>query len=197
MEIVKIVQQQIKKYYNAKRSRGLDFKEGDKVQLLHKNFRSRQLLKKLDYVKLGPFIILRKILKVIYKLDLPKKIKIYLVQYIIMLKLVYRNMDLLVYKADTYRGQEEDKWQVLKIVSYKDINNKIQYKVKWIGYNETTWELLENLKNAISKVQEYWKRLGQAILKKKSHLRGTQEEQLPRYLQLFPLLPEKSQSSYY
>jgi len=31
MEIAKIVQQRIKKYYNAKRSKGLDFKEGDKV----------------------------------------------------------------------------------------------------------------------------------------------------------------------
>ena len=55
-----------------------------------------------------------------------------------MLKLVYGNIDPLIYKADIYRGQEEDKWQVLKIVSYKDINNKIQYKVKWIGYNKTT-----------------------------------------------------------
>ena len=39
-EIVKVVQQKIKKYYNAKRSKGLDLKEGDKVWLLHKNFKS-------------------------------------------------------------------------------------------------------------------------------------------------------------
>ena len=42
-----------------------------------------------------------------------------------MLELAYRNVKLLVYKADIYRGQEEDKWQVLKIISYKDVNNKI------------------------------------------------------------------------
>ena len=84
-----------------------------------------------------------------------------------MLKLVYRNVKLLLYKADIYRGQEEDKQQVLKIVSYKDINNKIQYKIKWRGYNKTTQELLENLKNAISKVQEYQKKLGQKVLIKK------------------------------
>ena len=40
IEIAKIVQQKIKKYYNAKRSKGLDLKEGDKVWLLHKNFKS-------------------------------------------------------------------------------------------------------------------------------------------------------------
>ena len=41
-----------------------------------------------------------------------------------MLKLVYRDIILLVYKVDIYRGQEEDKWEVLKIISYKDINKK-------------------------------------------------------------------------
>ena len=29
--IIKVVQQKIKEYYNAKRSKGLDLKEGDKV----------------------------------------------------------------------------------------------------------------------------------------------------------------------
>ena len=77
--------------------------------------------------------------------------KIYPIQHIAILKPAYRNVKLLVYKADIYRGQEEDKWEVLKIISYKDINNKTQYKVKWIGYNKTTQELLDNLKNAIKK----------------------------------------------
>ena len=83
-----------------------------------------------------------------------------------MLELAHRNIKPLVYKADTYRGQEEDKQQVLKIISHKDVNNKTQYKVKWIGYNKTTQELLSNLKNAIGKVQEYQKKAGQGVLKK-------------------------------
>ena len=37
-----------------------------------------------------------------------------------------------------YRGQEEDKQEVLKIISYKNINKEIQYKVKWVEYNKTT-----------------------------------------------------------
>ena len=40
METAKVVQQRMKKYYDAKRSEGLDLKEGDKVWLLHKNFKS-------------------------------------------------------------------------------------------------------------------------------------------------------------
>jgi len=39
-EIAKVVQQRIKRYYNVKRSKGLDLKEGDKVWLLYKNFKS-------------------------------------------------------------------------------------------------------------------------------------------------------------
>jgi len=105
----KLVQEYIRKYYNLKKSKGLDLKEGDKVWLLYKNFKLKQLSKKLDYIKIGPFKIAEKISKVIYRLNLLAKIKIYLVQYIVILELAYRDLVLLVYKEDTYRGQEEDK----------------------------------------------------------------------------------------
>jgi len=49
------------------------------VWLLYKNFKLRQLSKKLDYVKIGPFKIAEKISEVIYRLNLLVKIKIYLV----------------------------------------------------------------------------------------------------------------------
>ena len=127
-----------------------------------------------------------------YRLNLPEKIKIYPIQHVIVLEPVYRNIKPLVYKIDTYRGQEEDKQQVLKIIGYKDVDNEIGYKVKQIGYTKTTQELLSNLENAIGKVQEYQKRVGQGVLKKDrqrtSYLRGTQEEQLLHYLELFPSL---------
>jgi len=62
------------------------------VWLLYKNFKLRRLSKKLDHVKIGLFKIIVKISEVIYRLDLLAKIKIYLVQYIIMLEPVYRNL---------------------------------------------------------------------------------------------------------
>jgi len=77
--------------------------------LLYKNFKSRQLSKKLNYIKIRPFKIAEKISGVIYKLNLLAKIKIYPVQYIIILELVYRDLVSLVYKKDTYRDQEKDK----------------------------------------------------------------------------------------
>jgi len=69
----------MRKYYNFKKSEGLDLKEGDKVWLLYKNFKLRRLSKKLDHVKIRLFKIARKISEVIYRLDLLAKMKIYLV----------------------------------------------------------------------------------------------------------------------
>ena len=40
-KLVKLVQECIKRYYNQKVSKGLDFKKGDKVYLLTKNFKSK------------------------------------------------------------------------------------------------------------------------------------------------------------
>jgi len=40
-KIVKLVQKHIRKYYNLKKSKGLNLKEGDKVWLLYKNFKLR------------------------------------------------------------------------------------------------------------------------------------------------------------
>ena len=102
----------MKRYYNLKVSEELNLKGGNKVWLLYKNISSKRLSKKLNHVKLGPFKIKKKIIEVNYKLDLLVKIKIYPVQHIAMLKLVYRKHKLLIYKANTYRDKEKDKWEV-------------------------------------------------------------------------------------
>ena len=47
---------------------------------------------------MGLFKIINKVTEVSYRLDLPLKIKIYLVYYIVILKLVYRDSKLLIYK---------------------------------------------------------------------------------------------------
>ena len=88
----------MKKYYDQKVSEGLDFKKGDKVYLFINFFESKWLSKKLNYIKIGLFKIMDKIIKVSYRLDLLPKIKIYLVYYIAILKLVYRNHKSLIYK---------------------------------------------------------------------------------------------------
>ena len=47
---------------------------------------------------MGLFKIINKVIEVLYRLDLLLNIKIYLVYYITILKLVYKNHKLLIYK---------------------------------------------------------------------------------------------------
>ena len=47
---------------------------------------------------MGPFKIINKVIEVSYRLDLPLKIKIHPVYYIVILKLVYKNYKPPIYK---------------------------------------------------------------------------------------------------
>ena len=65
---------------------------------------------------MGPFKTISKVIEVLYRLNLLLKIKIYLVYYITILELVYRNYKLLIYKQNTYKRYNEDKWLIKKIL---------------------------------------------------------------------------------
>ena len=49
--------------------------------------------------------------------------KIYLMQYIIILELAQGDIKPLLYKIKIYRGQKEDKWDIQKIISHKEVDN--------------------------------------------------------------------------
>ena len=65
---------------------------------------------------MGLFKIISKIIEVLYRLNLLLKMKIHPIYYIAMLKPVHKNHTLLVYKQDIYKGREEDKWLIKKIL---------------------------------------------------------------------------------
>ena len=76
----------MKKYYNQKRLKGLTFSEGNMVYLAIKNIIIKRLNKKLDYKYLGLYKVIKKISENNYQLDLPLKVRIYLIFYIFLLK---------------------------------------------------------------------------------------------------------------
>ena len=78
---------------------------------------------------MGLFKIISKVMEVLYRLDLLLKIKIHLVYYIAILKLVYRNYKLLVYKQDIYKGYKEDEWLVKKVLQYNKVDGQLFYKI--------------------------------------------------------------------
>ena len=78
---------------------------------------------------MGLFKIINKVIEVIYRLDLLLKIKIHPVYYIAILKPVYGNYKLLVYKQDTYKGYKEDIQPVKKVLQYNKVDSQLFYKV--------------------------------------------------------------------
>ena len=78
---------------------------------------------------MGLFKIISKVMEVIYRLDLLLKIKIHPVYYIAILELVYGNHKPLVYKQDTYKRHNEDKWLVKKVFQYNKVDSQLFYKV--------------------------------------------------------------------
>ncbi len=84
----------IEKSANKKRKLGPQLKKGDKVYLLTKNLKGIRLSRKLDYIKVGPFLVIRNKGPVNYKLQLLPDAKIHLVFYISILELVDPNTPL-------------------------------------------------------------------------------------------------------
>ena len=68
LEELEFIIERIVRWANRKRSKGLDLKEGEIVYLLRKNIKTKRPSNKLDYIKLGPFKIKKKMGLVIYKL---------------------------------------------------------------------------------------------------------------------------------
>ncbi len=66
------VKDRIMKYYNVKRMKRSFFEEENKVYLLRKNITTKRPNNKLNFKKLGPFIIVRNISELNYKLSLSK-----------------------------------------------------------------------------------------------------------------------------
>ena len=76
----------MKKYYNQKRLKKLTFSERNMVYLATKNIITKRLNKKLNYKYLRLYKVTKRISENNYQLDLPPKVRIYLIFYISLLK---------------------------------------------------------------------------------------------------------------
>ena len=135
----------IRKYANKKRIKGLILQKGDKVYLQQTNIKTRRLSKKLDYKKLGLFIIKEKLSELNYKLDLPKGIRIYLVFYILLLESVLKDTPI----KEKEEVDEEDKQEVERILDIrKDDDGTVSFLVKQkdYNYNDNLQEIQDNIK---------------------------------------------------
>jgi hypothetical protein len=105
----------IKEYVNKKRNIEPPLKERDKVYLLKKNIKTKQLSTKLDFKKLGLFRISERIRTVNFRLELLENSKLYLVFYVVLLELARNNM-LVVTDTEIQPEHDPDIYEIKEIL---------------------------------------------------------------------------------
>jgi hypothetical protein len=149
-------------YVNKKRKMAPQLKRGDKVYLLTTNLSTLRPSKKLDHVKVGPFLISKVLGPVNYKLDLPPDAKVhpnFNIKY-----LEPADPDTPLQTTFHYEPQEEDIFTVEKILKHRQVSNKKEYLIKWKGYPhaDNTWEPEEHLLNCRQELRRYYRSLGKS-----------------------------------
>ena len=134
-------------YYKKKRSRSPIFSEGNKVYLLQKNIKTKQLSKKLDYTKLGPFKVKAVKRPLSYELELPPQMKIHPVFHVIYLEPANNNISFETNLPGIDPDNQEIKYEIKAILDQQEIDGQPRYLIKWKGYphSNNTWELEDNL----------------------------------------------------
>ncbi len=84
------------------------------MYLLTKNLKTKRGTKKLDYVKVGPFLIAEKRSELSYRLELPKDAKVHPVFHISLLEPAHP--DTALQTTFHYESQENQEWEVEKIL---------------------------------------------------------------------------------
>ena len=119
---------------------------GDHVWLSIKYYKSDWLSKKLDNQMMGPFQISEQIRNT-YQLDLPANMKIHN---------VFSPDKLQKATNDPLPGQiqeplepieinDDEEWEIEEILNSRIYQKKLQYQVKWIGFDEDqTWYYVSN-----------------------------------------------------
>ena len=137
---------------NKKRKMAPQLKKGDKVYLLTKNWKVKPpRTKKLDHVKVGPFLVKERTGPVNVRLRLLRDARVHPNFHILMIELADPETPL--QETFHYQSEEEQKFEVKRILKKQGQ----QYLVKWKDYpdSENTWEPLKNLANCQLLLQQY------------------------------------------
>lgn len=148
---IKLAQQIYSEYANNNRISPPILDIGSSVWLLRKNIRTTRPSDKLDYKRLGPFKIKKKISTHAYRLDLPKTMKVHPVFHVSMLEPVASdplpNQKKVTPPPIIVDGELE--FHVEEILDARVSRNSTQsqYLVKWTGESQLTWEPLDHVKD--------------------------------------------------
>jgi hypothetical protein len=139
-----------------------DWGVGTLVWLNAKNIKTKRPSKKLDFKRLGPFAITKKISAHAYRLQLPSMMRgIHDVFHVNLLSKVHANeyLDRHQPPPEPVIIDNENEYEVEEILDSRRLGKGIEFLVRWKGYGpeEDTYEPLKNLANAIDTLDEFQK----------------------------------------
>ncbi|KAK8893331.1 Chromobox protein 1 [Tritrichomonas musculus] len=90
-----------------------------------------------------------------------------------------KNANKKVQESYSSSESEDEAYEVEKIVNHRMKNGRLQYYLKWVGYesSENTWEYEDNLDNCPLLIKEYWEKRGNEKIKK-NELKMFQKKEL-------------------
>ena len=156
-------QEEMKIQADRSKKEAEEYRVSNKVLISTKDFLMelmKRVTKKLMEKFIGPYVVRKNMSENTVELELPALLKIHLVV----------NVRRIVKYREQVEGQKkipppsikvdsEKEYEVEKILDRQERRGKTKYLVKWKEYivEENTWEELENLKNAMEKVEEFEK----------------------------------------
>ena len=150
----------LQEHRNKRRKPATELKPGDKAYVQKCGARKDRPSASLDKYW-GPFPIKRKVTQSSYKLELPPQTQIHP---------VFNNNALKRAATHPFPGQQlqnkpppniiegQEEYEVKAIFDKKVKWNGVQYRVKWKGYEKTTWEPMSNLGQARDAVEDFERR---------------------------------------
>ena len=161
---IQFLNERMAHYYDKKHQQAPKLEKGDKVYLLRKNIKTNRPSNKLDFKKLGPFMIQDKINDVTFRLNLPKETKIHNVFHVSLLEPAPKNLrqdgKSVQPEIDRYDDNEEDRlYEVEDILDSQRIKGELHYLIQWKGYShdENSWEPRTNI-NADKTIRKFHQR---------------------------------------
>jgi len=185
---LKKVQEDMRKYADRKRSDVDEYKVGDLVMLSTKDLKYQMVgrrTEKLTKRFVGPYKIKEIISSNAVKLELPSTVRIYPVVNVSRIRRYVGQVEGQKKKQPApVIIEEEEEWEVEKILNKQQVRGKDKYLVCWKGFmaESNTWERRENLKNTKEVIKEFKKEYQRDIedVAQQEHEEGTfQQGELP------------------